>query len=97
MPNELSDTIVRMREHPELGPALAAADAVLREYGHVLEQLVGDEQFTTQVTNSADIANYGSESRSTNQVRYACENVYGVNWVTSLQIVQPSHTHSTPK
>ena len=58
MPYELSDTIARMREHPELGPALAEADAVLREYGQVLEQLGGEEHFTTQVTNSADITNY---------------------------------------
>ena len=58
MPNELSDTIIRMREHPDLGPAFAEADAVLREYDQVLEQLGGQEQLTTQVTNSADITNY---------------------------------------
>ena len=58
MPNELSDTITRMRERPDLGPAFAEADAVLREYDQVLEQLGGQEQLTTQVTNSADITNY---------------------------------------
>ena len=58
MPNELSDTIARMREHPDLGPSLAEADEVLREYSQVLEQLGGEEQLTTQVTNSADVTNY---------------------------------------
>lgn len=58
MRNELSDTIARMQEHPDLGPALAEADAVLQEYGQVLEQLGREEQFTIQVTNSADITNY---------------------------------------
>ncbi len=58
MPNELSDTTSRMREHPDLGPALAEADAVLKEYGQVLEQLGREEQYTTKVTNSADITNY---------------------------------------
>lgn len=58
MPNDPSDTIARMREHPDLAPALAESDAVLREYSQVLEQLGGEEQLTTQVSNSADITNY---------------------------------------
>ena len=58
MPNEFSDTMSHMVENPDLGPALAEAGAVLREYGRVIEHLGGEEPFAAQVTDSADITEY---------------------------------------